>query len=83
MNPMENLEYSEQELNDYRAIAESVESRMLKRRYKESLRDLKFQEFVNTLKFKRSAMINGAKYGMMGGAIVGFVMSTPFVYKTG
>ena len=82
MDRIEDLEYTEQELNDYSAIAESTEFNLLKRRYKESLNELKFQEFVTTLKIKKKMMIQGLTYGAMGGSVVGFTMSLPFAFKS-
>lgn len=82
MENTKTLGYTEQELNDYTAIADSTEYNLLKRRYKESISELKFQEFKTTLRIKRKMMWQGMTYGAMGGSIVGFAMSLPFAIKS-
>ena len=75
------VEYTQEEENSYRSLAETLQFKNLRPRHKESLRDLKWQEFKYNLKVKNYMMRQGFKSGATGGALLGFVMGIPLLYK--
>ena len=73
--------YNQEEENSYLAMATTLQFRNLKPRYKESLRDLKWQELKYTWKIKKIMMKQGFKSGAIGGGVLGLVLGIPLAFR--
>ena len=80
-NEEENIQYTLEEENSYQILAETMKFKNMVPRHKESLRDLKWQEFQYSWRMKKVMMKEGFKRGAISGSILGLVLGLPFAIK--